>query len=32
MVLAKSLNSLEKLLKDEALSRHFEWVAKQREQ
>lgn len=32
MVLAKSLNSLEKLLEDEALSRHFEWVAKQREQ
>jgi hypothetical protein len=31
MILAKSLNLLEKLLADEALSRHFEWVKKQRE-
>ncbi|NEQ98147.1 MAG: hypothetical protein F6K30_15755 [Cyanothece sp. SIO2G6] len=30
MVLAKSFNSLEALLADEALRRHFDWVAKQK--
>ena len=32
MVLATHYSTPEALLKDEALARHFEWVAKQREQ
>jgi len=32
MTLARELNSLERLREDAALARHFEWVAKQREQ
>jgi hypothetical protein len=32
MTLAKTLNSLPALLADATLIKHFEWVAKQREQ
>lgn len=32
MTLARELNSPEQLRKDPVLSKHFEWVAKQREQ
>lgn len=32
MTLARELNSLEQLREDPVLSKHFEWVAKQREQ
>jgi len=32
MTLAKTLNSLAALLADDKLSKHFEWVSKQREQ
>jgi len=31
MTLARELNSLELLREDPVLSKHFEWVAKQRE-
>jgi len=31
MTLAKAFDSLEAILQDEALARHFEWVRKQRE-
>jgi len=32
MTLARELNSLELLREDPVLKKHFEWVAKQREQ
>ncbi|MGB2522028.1 MAG: hypothetical protein ACPIB3_00665 [Luminiphilus sp.] len=32
MTLARQFNTLTALMGDETLSRHFEWVAKQREQ
>ncbi|MEK9535119.1 MAG: hypothetical protein VW104_09615, partial [Halieaceae bacterium] len=32
MTLAREFNSLEQLREDSVLSKHFEWVAKQREQ
>ena len=32
MTLARELNSLQRLREDAVLAKHFEWVAKQREQ
>ncbi len=32
MTLASKLNSLAALMQDSSLARHFDWVAKQREQ